>query len=259
MKTKKMLCGVLSAAIVMMLCSCTLGKNQKPGNGSSEESNSTSAPVTQSTTSGEVSKVPTMELIGHSSVKIKMTDERVIYIDPYYCEQINSYDEPADVILVTHEHGDHNQIHLVNQKDKCTTITEKEAIVDGEYQKIDIDGLTVEAVPAENSNHDINSCVGYVLTFDGVTLYHAGDTSSLRQTSDMLSGRQIDYALYPIDGEYNMDAKEATEFGNSIGAKHNIPMHIDCNTKIYDEQKAKTFTPQGALYVSYGETIELKK
>ena len=50
---------------------------------------------------------------GHGSYRITAKDGRVIYIDPYAGD---GYDLPADGILVTHQHHDHNKIELVTRK-----------------------------------------------------------------------------------------------------------------------------------------------
>lgn len=72
-----------------------------------------------------------------------------------------------------------------------------------------------------------------------------------------LKDKEIDYALYPIDGEFNMDATEATEVANLVGAKHNIPIHeFD---KDGQPKKSEKFLPEGRLVLEYGETIELSK
>ncbi|MDD6038653.1 MAG: MBL fold metallo-hydrolase, partial [bacterium] len=55
-----------------------------------------------------------MTFIGHASVKIKTTTGKVIYIDPYFPTKF-SYREPADFILVTHGHSDHNNMSLCTQ------------------------------------------------------------------------------------------------------------------------------------------------
>jgi len=47
---------------------------------------------------------------GHGSYRITAADGRIIYIDPYAGE---GYDKPADILLVSHQHGDHNQTKLV--------------------------------------------------------------------------------------------------------------------------------------------------
>jgi L-ascorbate metabolism protein UlaG (beta-lactamase superfamily) len=50
---------------------------------------------------------------GHGSYRFTTNDGCVIYIDPYAGD---GYDLPAYLILVTHDHSDHNQVQLVAQK-----------------------------------------------------------------------------------------------------------------------------------------------
>ena len=71
---------------------------------------------------------------------------------------------------------------------------------------------------------------------------------------DALADRNLDYALFPIDGQYNMDAIEATKVAGIVGAKNSIPIHeFDSN----GSHKADDFTPENALKLDYGETISL--
>lgn len=195
----------------------------------------------------------TFTWVGHASVKIKTSDGRVIYIDPNYAQ--GDFSEPADFVLVTHSHPDHLPNKNVQYKDDCKTITWKEALVDGEYKTFGFDGLIIEAVPTGgNKNHPVGFGVGYLVSFDGVTIYHPGDTSSIKEM-DMLTTRKIDYAMYPIDGRFNMDAVEATEVANRVGAKINIPIHDNNGPNEHKEEK---FLPKGRLILEKGATINLK-
>lgn len=273
MKLKKILCFILATS-TLMLCSCSSGqktsseKETTPTVSESDSKNSeeatqtttTTVTTTEATTTTALPDSPYLTLIGHASVKIKTSDEKVIYIDPAYTKTDGAYDEPADLILVTHSHDDHNNVSLVTPKENCTTITFKESHpTENEYKSFEVDGIKVDTVAAENSNHNILYCVGYVLTFDGISVYHAGDTSKLDLINEQLKDRTIDYALYPIDGVYNMNAKEAAAFADSIGAKNNIPIHITSYDSSYDDKMAKSFTPQNAVCVEYGSSIQLKK
>ncbi|HIS49384.1 MAG TPA: MBL fold metallo-hydrolase [Candidatus Gallacutalibacter pullistercoris] len=190
---------------------------------------------------------------GHGSYRIDLADGRVLYVDPFAGE---GYDKPADWILVTHEHGDHNCVELPARKPGCRVITEKEALAGGVYQTIREDGLTIQAVEAYNKNHDRSCCVGYVLTLDGVKVYASGDTSETRCMHEMHS-RQLDYALYPIDGVYNMDAEEASRCAQLVGARHSIPIHTKPGV-LFDRASAEKFHAEGRIILAPGETLLLK-
>lgn len=189
---------------------------------------------------------------GHGSFRITTDSGVVIYVDPYVG---SGYEKPADIILVTHQHGDHNQVQKVDKKNTCVIIQNQEAIKDGVYKSFDIMGVGIRAVPAYNSNHDRKQCVGYMLTFDGLKIYAAGDTSTTEEMKGY-SSMGIDYALLPIDGVYNMDPVEASLCADLIGAKHTIPIHMVPGA-LFDAQKAESFTAKNRLIVKAGEEIEL--
>ena len=189
---------------------------------------------------------------GHGSYRITAEDSRVIYVDPYVGE---GYDKPADILLVSHQHDDHNQIGLVTQKPGCKLITNVEALADGKHNTFDVDGIVIEAVEACNINHDPTQCVGFIVTIDGLKIYFAADTSKTK-SMESFAGRKLDYALLPIDGFYNMDATEAAECARLIGARVNIPVHMKPG-ELFDREVAETFDAPGKLIVAAGEEIEL--
>ena len=189
---------------------------------------------------------------GHGSFRLTLGSGEVIYIDPYAGE---GYDQPADLILVTHQHPDHNQIGLVSQKDGCIVFQNSDAIVDGEYQSADIAGVHIEPVQAYNANHDVTKCVGYLVTVGDKLLYFAGDTSKTDQMTE-LAGRNIDYAFLPMDGRFNMDIPEAIECAELIQAKHTVPVHMSPGS-LFDRDRAEQFVTPSALIVEAGQVIEL--
>lgn len=191
----------------------------------------------------------TLTLIGHASMKIKTAEGIVIYIDPYYEPD---YSEPADIILSTHEHSDHNCIELVTPKEDCTVLRVKDTLnADLSHNTFEIKGVKIVPVTAGgNPNHHPNNTNGYLLSFDGLKIYHPGDTSKIPEM-EALASENIDYAFFPIDGEYNMGPEEASECARIIGAKHNTPMHF------FSADPMK-FDAPNLLRMNYGDTIELK-
>lgn len=190
---------------------------------------------------------------GHGSYRFITNEGVVIYVDPYIGD---GYDIDADIILVTHEHYDHNKIELVKQKSDCVIIRHDTLKVGHIYNKTSIKGVEIEAVEAYNARHDKNACAGYILRFDGLSIYCSGDTSRTDDMENKLSKETIDYALLPIDGIYNMDAKEASICAEIIGAKHTIPIHMK-PLELFDMECALKFEHNSRLIVEAGSEIDL--
>ena len=199
---------------------------------------------------------PTLLYMGHASLRVVTGENKVIYIDPYAGD---GYDLPADLILVTHDHYDHNALDLIkNRNDDCTVITQVEALEDGSF---DLGYVSVEAVEAGNNKyHSTNECVGYVLTFsNGKKVYVSGDTSKTDQMAE-LADQNIDYAFFCCDGVYNMDLEEAAECAELVQAEHNIPYHIveADDPEHFDMERAEKFSPPNKLIVRPGEEITIE-
>ena len=194
---------------------------------------------------------------GHGSVRITTPEGKTVYVDPYAGD---GYDVPADLILITHAHSDHTAVELIRKRATgCRLITWEDALADGKHQTFDLGYLTVEAVEAgNNKNHDLKSCVGYVLTLsDGVTVYLSGDTSKTEEMT-RLAEKKIDYAFFCCDGIYNMGLAEAAECARLVGAKHNVPYHM-APGQLFDRAKAEAFDAPNKLIVADGEEITLTK
>jgi rhodanese-related sulfurtransferase/L-ascorbate metabolism protein UlaG (beta-lactamase superfamily) len=200
----------------------------------------------------EESPMPKLFYQGHGSYRITASDGTVIYIDPYAGE---GYDVPADIILVTHQHGDHNQVQLCAQKPDCRIITNAEALAGGKHNTVEIDGISIQAVEASNKNHDPKQCVGYIITVDGIKIYASGDTSTTAQM-ETFAAMELDYAILPGDGVYNMNPEEAAECARLIGAKHNILVHIKPGA-LFDRKTAEAWDAPNKIIIEPGEETAL--
>jgi L-ascorbate metabolism protein UlaG (beta-lactamase superfamily) len=141
-------------------------------------------------------------------------------------------------------------------------------LVNGKYQKTEIKGVKIHSVPAFNKSHGKDCCVGYIITIDGIKIYASGDTSYTDYMQAKLSQEEIDYALLPIDGIFNMDVKEAEKCAKIINSRHTIPIHTSPvntpsrieNTGVsvaFDLEKAESLDVEGRIIMRPTEEIEL--
>ena len=196
--------------------------------------------------------MPKLLYQGHGSFRITSDDGYVVFIDPFAG---TGYDLPADIILVTHQHSDHNKVELVTKKPNCVVITEVEALNGGKHNTFTICGIEIEATKAQNKIHSPDKCVGYILVIDGLKLYFSGDTSTTSQMASF-SQRKFDYAFLCGDGYYNMDVTEAAKCAELIGARHNVPVHLKPG-ELFDRSLAESFEGPNRLIIDAGEEIEL--
>jgi L-ascorbate metabolism protein UlaG (beta-lactamase superfamily) len=174
--------------------------------------------------------------LGHAAFKIKTPSGRVIYLDPY---QIKEGEEKADIIVSTHSHGDHfdsSSIQILMKDD--TVVIGPESISSSlkEFNGIplklghsfDYKDLSIELVPAYNikkPNHPKrNEWAGIIITAEGKSVYHAGDTERIPEMKDLTS-RNITVAMMPCGGTYTMDFEEATDSILDVKPEIAIPMH----------------------------------
>lgn len=176
-----------------------------------------------------------VEVFTQSSICIHGT--KTIYLDPY---QVPKEFHDADIIFITHAHYDHfsEEDILKVRKEDTILVAPKDVVTQlghlfpsnqlyavEPYQTLEIEGLTIRTVPAYNvlkSYHPRSAgWVGYVICFDGVTYYDAGDTDALKENESIA----CDVAFIPIGGTFTMDWNEASQFVNHLHPKMVVPIH----------------------------------
>jgi len=171
-----------------------------------------------------------IQWLGHDT--IRLSGSRVIYFDPY---QISAA-QPADIILISHEHFDHCSPEDVAKIHQENTVIVTDAAsarklkgnikIVAPGDRLKVKEVEIEVWPAYNTNKDFHpkkaGMLSFVVTLDGTRYYHAGDTDLIPEMSEI----RADIAFLPVSGTYVMTAEEAVEAAKvikpSIAA---IPMH----------------------------------
>ena len=177
--------------------------------------------------------------IGHGSLMFNV-DDLIVHIDPSTREADYSALPDADIILITHHHGDHCDAEAIDQikTEKTRIITTQLAIdklVYGELlengKSIQIDDILIEAIPAynlvhkrENGEffHPKGTCNSYVLTIGDKRIFIGGDTEN---TPEMKALKNIDIAFLPMNLPYTMTPEMVADAANAFKPKILYPYH----------------------------------
>ena len=180
-----------------------------------------------------------LTFFGHSSLMFSF-EGKVLYIDPVSRYADYKQLPKADLILITHEHGDHFDpavIKILSKKDTDIIDTEKcisklkggMVMKNGETKTVK--GIKIEAIPAYNIKHmrsennpfhprgDGN---GYILTLADKKIYVAGDTEN---TPEMKALKNIDIAFLPMNLPYTMTPKMVADAARAFMPKILYPYH----------------------------------
>jgi L-ascorbate metabolism protein UlaG (beta-lactamase superfamily) len=179
---------------------------------------------------------PTIQPINHSAIRFAFKGKQY-YVDPAG-EAAWDKMPKADVILITHEHGDHLNPKVIDQIKKDGTLVYANAasvkkagfgeVIEVGQSKAIAD-ITVEAIPAYNLDPERvkyhpkeRKDNGYVLTFGDTRVYVAGDTEG---TPEMKALKDIAIAFLPINLPYTMTPKDAADAARAFKPRILYPYH----------------------------------
>lgn len=179
--------------------------------------------------------------VEHASFVME-TPAGVIYADPVGAPDAYAAAPPPDVILVTHEHGDHfspeTLTALIGEKTKLITNPavhgmlpaplKARAVAMANGDTAELGGLRISALPAYNTTpermkfHPEGRDNGYVLDVAGRRVYISGDTEDI---PEMRALERIDIAFICMNLPFTMDAEAAASAVTAFRPRHVYPYH----------------------------------
>jgi len=213
--------------------------------------------------------------LGHSAVKIK--GSKTIFIDPFLSGNPAASMSPeeiseADVVIVTHDHGDHKgDAFEICKKTNATLVSIHELAVEGESfgltcegmnigGTVDVNGVKIHMVQALHSAEK-GCATGVVIELDGKNIYHAGDTGLTLDMKIIGDFFHPDLSFIPIGDRYTMGANSAAKAVEYTQSKKVIPIHygtfplLEADPSIFKEKVANKAE---VIILKPGETYSLQ-
>jgi len=164
--------------------------------------------------------VVVIRYLGHSSFLIKVS-EGTIVTDPFDPDKVGLPfpKVSADIVLLTHDHLDHNNAEAVSGEPFVIRSP-------GEYEISDLKVWGYPAFHDKKGGAERGKNTIYVFEAEKLTVCHLGDLGHLldEKTAEEISGSDI--LLIPTGGVYTLDHEEAAKAAAQLEPKIIIPMHF---------------------------------
>lgn len=171
-----------------------------------------------------------MQVEWYGQSAFRLTDGKdTIFIDPFdlaFFADRRRWDYPAiagvdaQLLLVTHEHGDHNAVGVIGGDPvilRSTAGTHQSPI--GE-----VIGIASEHDEVAGTQRGPNTI--FAFTFGGRRIAHLGDLGQAALRPEQLAALgTIDLLFAPVGGGPTIGAEQATEIATQLGAQIIVPMH----------------------------------
>ena len=153
------------------------------------------------------------------SVSNSKDHQATIVIDPYDNIGLKLPNLSADILLVTHDHKDHNNVKGVKGDPFLVSGP-------GEYE---IKGVFVQGISAlhdDDGGKERGKSTIYIIEAEDMRFCHLGDIGQKELTDEQLEKiGHVDVLMIPVGGEYTISSQEAPKIIGQIEPKLVIPMH----------------------------------
>ncbi len=157
--------------------------------------------------------------LGHSSFLITAGDGSKIITDPYSTGGGINYDkidESADIVLVSHQHDDHNNVRAVKGKPQVVTKS-------GKVKGIEFEGVASYHDTSSGRERGANTI--FCFAVDGVRICHLGDLGHKLSPEQVSGIGEVNILLIPVGGFFTIDAAVASSVCEQLKPRVVIPMH----------------------------------
>jgi L-ascorbate metabolism protein UlaG (beta-lactamase superfamily) len=162
---------------------------------------------------------------GQSFFTLTSASNIVVAMDPFDGSFVNypiPQDLKADVLLVTHEHRDHNNVAII--KGDPFVMKSERGIGKEEKHGIKLRGIGAYHDNEHGAQRGRNTI--YTIEMDGVRLCHLGDIGQSSFTDEQLARiGAVDVLFLPAGGQFTTEPKDLRKLVDQIKPRVAVPMH----------------------------------
>ena len=168
-----------------------------------------------------------LKYLAHSSFLLSSDSGIRIVTDPYNISadfRHKPVNEPADIVTVSHEHGDHNAVSTVPGSPEVIN-------VGGTTQS---KGITIKGVATyhdESEGKQRGKNIVFCFSIDGINVCHMGDLGHVLDSTQIKELGNLDVLLIPVGGFFTIDAAAATKICDDLKPRIIVPMHYKTQEK----------------------------
>ena len=172
---------------------------------------------------------------GHSCFEIE--NKNVVVTDPHDGKSIGIKPPQVkgDLVLVSHDHFDHNAVRLV-KKSETEVINEP-----GEFK---VKNIKIEGIKTYHDKHDgerRGENIIYRFETDGITFCHLGDLGHDLSEDIISEIKPIDFLFIPVGGTFTIEPDEASKIVEKIKPSIAVPMHFKVGGLSLDIKNVEPF------------------
>lgn len=181
-----------------------------------------------------------IQYYGHSCFKIttkpagRATEDVVIFLDPFdKSVGLRPPQGQADIIFVSHQHSDHNNIEAL----KGTPV-----IIDtpGEYAVKGINAVGIDTFHDTKEGAERGKNTVFTIDSEDLKVCHLGDLGT-DLSPHQLEEMEVDILFVPVGGKSALNGEKAAELVRKIEPKIIIPMHYKINGSAIEIDTEKKF------------------
>lgn len=181
--------------------------------------------------------------LGHSTFVITSENGTKILTDPYeavFGLQYGNIDESADVVTVSHDHGDHSNVAAVQGNPKVIK----------ESAPLEVKGIRLRGIDTFHDNSggsERGANIVFCFEVDGIKICHLGDLGHILTDQQAAAIGSVDVLMIPVGGNFTIDGKTADMVIDMLRPAVVIPMH-------YNNKRCPEFPVAGIDGFTTGKT-----